>query len=65
MGGYGTGRIALSFVDPAWRTTLAADNLFDARGDTFAYGNPFSLRTIRQVTPLRPRTISLRIQRRF
>jgi iron complex outermembrane receptor protein len=65
MGGYGTGRIALSLADPVWRTTLAVDNPFGARGDTFAYGNPFSLRTIRQVTPLRPRTVGLSIQRRF
>ena len=65
MGGYGTGRIAMTLADPAWRTTLAVDNPFNARGDTFAYGNPFSLRTTRQVTPLRPRTISLSIQRRF
>jgi iron complex outermembrane receptor protein len=65
MGGYGTGRIAMSLADPAWRTTLSVDNPFGARGDTFAYGNPFSLRTTRQVTPLRPRTISLSVQRRF
>ena len=65
MGGYGTGRIAMSLADPTWRTTLSVDNPFGARGDTFAYGNPFSLRTTRQVTPLRPRTISLSVQRRF
>jgi outer membrane receptor protein involved in Fe transport len=65
MGDYGTGRIALSLADPDWRATLAVENPFDGRGDTFAYGNPFSLRTTRQITPLRPRTVSLSVQRRF
>ena len=59
QGAYGTGRLAASLVDARWRLTLAVDNPFDARGDTFAYGNPFTLRTTPQVTPLRPRTLTL------
>ncbi|MDB5435092.1 MAG: TonB-dependent receptor plug [Phenylobacterium sp.] len=62
MGGYSTGRIAAALADDRWRLTLAVDNPADARGDTFAYGNPFTLRTTRQVTPLRPRTISLSLR---
>lgn len=62
MGGYSTGRIAAALADDRWRLTLAVDNPADARGDTFAYGNPFTLRTTRQLTPLRPRTISLSLR---
>ncbi|WP_421738127.1 TonB-dependent receptor domain-containing protein [Caulobacter sp.] len=62
MGGYGTGRLALGLSTTRWRATLAVDNPTNARGDTFAYGNPFSLRTTDQVTPLRPRTLSLGVR---
>lgn len=65
MGDYATGRIAVSLADPIWKTTLAVDNPFDGRGDTFAYGNPFTLRTSRQVTPLRPRTVSMSVRTSF
>ncbi len=59
MGSYATGRLALGLATPRWRLTAALDNPTDSHGDTFAYGNPFSLRTTRQVTPPRPRTASL------
>ncbi|MDR3508091.1 MAG: TonB-dependent receptor [Caulobacteraceae bacterium] len=59
MGGYATGRLAASVFSPRWRVTLALDNPANARGDTFAFGDPFSLGAARQVTPLRPRTLSL------
>jgi outer membrane receptor protein involved in Fe transport len=62
MGGYATGRLAIGLATPRWRTTLALDNPTNERGDTFAYGNPFSLRSTDQVTPLRPRTISLGVR---
>jgi outer membrane receptor protein involved in Fe transport len=62
MGDYATGRLAIGLATPRWRTTLALDNPTDARGDTFAYGNPFSLRSTSQVTPLRPRTLSLGVR---
>lgn len=44
------GRVALS---------LNIDNAANARGNTFAYGNPFSVVRRDQVTPLRPRTVRL------
>jgi outer membrane receptor protein involved in Fe transport len=40
---------------------LGLSNLLDSRADTFAYGNPFSVRTRAQFTPLAPRTLSLRL----
>lgn len=65
MGGYGVGRLATTLSSPDWQLTLAADNLFDTHSDTFAYGNPFTLRTDRQSTPLRPRTVSVSVKRRW
>lgn len=47
------------------RLSLGArvDNLFDIKGDSFAFGNPFSIMAARQYTPLRPRTFSLSVSR--
>jgi outer membrane receptor protein involved in Fe transport len=43
------------------RLTIGArlDNILDVRGDSFAFGNPFSILLGRQYTPLRPRTLTL------
>ena len=65
MGGYGVGRLAVTLTDPQWRAILALDNPDNARADTFAYGNPFTLRTERQTNPLRPRTLSLTLRWNF
>ena len=45
--------------------TLAVDNLFDSAANRFAFGNPFLLRFRDQETPLRPRTISLKLATRW
>ena len=50
------GRVGLS---------LDVDNLFDARGNRFAFGNPFTVDLGNQVTPLRPRTVRLGIDAAF
>ncbi|WP_374944369.1 TonB-dependent receptor domain-containing protein [Sphingomonas sp.] len=52
---------ALGASVPVGPVTLSLDatNLFDARGNVFALGNPFSVAAGRQVTPLRPRTLRL------
>lgn len=38
---------------------LSVDNAANIRADSFAFGNPFSIRETQQYTPLRPRTITL------
>jgi hypothetical protein len=38
---------------------MQVDNAFGSRADTFAYGNPFSIRTAPQYTPVAPRTLIL------
>lgn len=48
-----------------WRADLVLSNPANDHGDTFAYGNPFSFGQVKQVTPQRPRTLSLVASARF
>ncbi|MBC2776646.1 TonB-dependent receptor [Parasphingopyxis sp. GrpM-11] len=45
--------------------SLSATNIFDAVGNRFALGTPFTLGRDRQDTPLRPRTLRLGFDTRF
>jgi outer membrane receptor protein involved in Fe transport len=57
MGDYAVFALSSSATTGRWNATARLDNLFDAAGDSFAFGNPFSIRNAPQVTPLRPRTL--------
>ena len=59
MGDYLTSRLAIIAASGPRRLSLAVDNLGGAQANTFAYGNSFTFRAEPQVTPLRPRTVSL------
>lgn len=65
MGDYGASKIRAGFEKDNWRLEAFVDNLADVRGNTFAFGNPFSFLRTQQVTPLRPRTIGLTLQKSF
>ena len=65
MGGYYTGRVTAGVRTGGWRLLLALDNPANTRGDTFAFGNPFSFGQVRQTTPLRPRTVSIALSTNF
>lgn len=65
MGGYSDARLGANVSSGPMRLGLSIENLLDSRGDTLAFGNPFSLRLARQTTPQRPRTIRLRLERSF
>jgi iron complex outermembrane receptor protein len=65
MGGYASGRIAGALSTEIWRASVFVDNVADERGNTFAYGNPFSRTRATQATPLRPRTIGFGVSRSF
>jgi iron complex outermembrane recepter protein len=41
----------------AWQITLDAANMMNISGNSFSYGNPFTVALRQQITPLRPRTI--------
>lgn len=63
MGGYATGRVAASLSGYGWRMTAFVDNVADATGNTFAFGNPFSRTRATQATPQRPRTVGVSLDR--
>ena len=63
--GYDTVNLSVEFSYDGWSLLANATNLFDQRGDTLAFGNPFSVQRGRQITPQRPRLISVGIERRF
>ena len=65
MGDYGVGRVGVTLESDAWRAQAFIDNVADTRGNTFAFGDPFSRARARQATPLRPRTIGLSVTRGF
>ncbi|WP_411291480.1 TonB-dependent receptor [Sphingorhabdus sp.] len=45
-----------------WQISLDATNLLDLAGNSFSYGNPFSVGLGKQITPLRPRTVRLGVK---
>ncbi len=45
--------------------TVRLDNAAASKGNSFAYGNPFTLGSSSQITPLRTRTLWLEISRRY
>lgn len=47
----------------SWTLGVRIDNLLDVKGDSFAFGNPFSIRDGQQFTPVRPRTLALSLAR--
>ena len=65
MGGYASGRIAAALAGGTWRAMAYIDNITDQRGNTFAFGNPFSRARASQATPLRPRGVGMSIARSF
>jgi len=54
------GRVRFLLSD-GWSVALSVDNILDRRANQFAFGNPFTLGTMPQTTPPRPRTVGLSI----
>ncbi|HEX7759579.1 MAG TPA: TonB-dependent receptor [Caulobacteraceae bacterium] len=65
QGGFSTGKVSLGLNAGRWSATAFLDNPANAVGNTFAYGNPFTLRHALQVTPQRPRTAGVEVSRSF
>ena len=65
MGDYTRSKLTGGFETGAWRVAAFIDNPLGVTGDTFAYGNPFTLRRSHQITPLPPRTFGLQLTRSF
>ncbi len=60
IGSHGSVDLSSSLKRGAWSFGLSVTNLFDSSADSFAFGNPFSIRQTDQHVPLRPRGIVLR-----
>lgn len=65
QGGFVDARIGGRLAFGRFGISLDIDNLADARGNRFSFGNPFSVATGLQTTPLRPRTFRLGLDTRF
>ncbi len=61
MGDYATVFIASTLKKGPITLAARIDNLLDTKGDSFAFGNQFSIMNGRQFTPLKPRTIVLSV----
>lgn len=63
MGGYLPVAAILTMARGRLTLTARVDNLLNIKGDSFAFGNQFSIQNSAQYTPLRPRTFTLSIAR--
>jgi hypothetical protein len=59
QGGFVEGELGARLDFGRFGLSLDIDNVGDARGNRFSFGNPFSVADRTQVTPLRPRTIRI------
>ncbi len=60
-GDYATIGAGATLDDGPRHWSIAIDNLLDGRGNSFGFGNPFTLATTTQTVPIRPRAITLRL----
>jgi outer membrane receptor protein involved in Fe transport len=65
MGHYFRARLSAELSSRMWRLTAYVANPLNDSSDTFAYGNPFSFGSVRQLTPQRPRTFGVRLAAAF
>lgn len=65
MGDYHRANVRAGLEWDDWQARLFANNVFNDRGNTFAFGNSFSLNALSQFTPLRPRTFGFEVVRAF
>ena len=65
MGNYATADISVALSKGGWTVSGRIENLFNARADSFAFGNAFSIRSAPQFTPLKPRTFIIGIERHW
>lgn len=65
QGDYLTGKIGLRLANDKVGISLDIDNIGNAHGNRFAFGNPFGVAQGNQFTPLRPRNIRIGIDAKF
>jgi len=65
QGGYSVGDAGLRLAFGRTGVSLDVRNIGNVRGNQFSLGNPFSVTQGNQITPLRPRTVRVGIDRAF
>lgn len=65
QGGFVEAQAAISLRSDHWTLSLEGANLTNSRGNSFAFGNPFTIRQTPQTTPARPREVRLSASVRF
>jgi outer membrane receptor protein involved in Fe transport len=65
MGDYISLRASAAIETRAWTLTASVDNPFNAASNSFSFGNPFIINQHPVATPLRPRTVAVRLAARF
>ncbi|RZM37619.1 MAG: TonB-dependent receptor [Sphingomonas sp.] len=60
-GDYATIGVGATLDDGRRHWSVDIDNLLDGRGNSFGFGNPFTLATTTQTVPIRPRAITMRL----
>jgi hypothetical protein len=65
MGGYVTSSAKAGVSSGDWRASAFINNLLRQKGDTFAYGNPFRVRSFDEHSPQRPFTFGFSLTRAF
>lgn len=64
-GGYVLARLSAQLEMDRWRLAFFLSNPANARGNTFAYGNPFNFQQAQEITPERPTTLRATLSRDF
>ncbi len=65
MGEYLSLRGVASLTTAGWTLAATLDNPLNSQANSFSFGNPFLITRDQIVTPPRPRTLSVRLTRRF
>ncbi len=65
MGDYGLLNASVQIASDIWKIGFYADNLTDTKANTFSFGNNFTIDVDEQVTPPRPRTFGVFVERKF
>jgi outer membrane receptor protein involved in Fe transport len=65
MGGYVLDKLSGQIQGKGWRLAAYLENPTGERGNTFSYGNPFTIGQLAAVTPQRPRTLRLTLSAGF
>jgi outer membrane receptor protein involved in Fe transport len=64
-GGYIRTKLSAELVGDRYAIQVFVLNPLDSLNDTFAFGNPFNPSQVRQITPLRPRTVGMTLAGAF